>query len=72
MTDTPNLDDIQKPAAGAGSPTLPASDQKEAQMNEINQQAKAPPKPTAELRPRIVVLGVGGAGGNAVNNMIKA
>ncbi len=25
-----------------------------------------------ELRPRIVVLGVGGAGGNAVNNMIDA
>ena len=25
-----------------------------------------------ELKPRIVVLGVGGAGGNAVNNMIKA
>src|SRR5438105_13209569 len=26
----------------------------------------------AELRPRITVLGVGGAGGNAVNNMISA
>ena len=25
-----------------------------------------------ELRPRIVVIGVGGAGGNAVNNMIDA
>src|SRR5215469_3665123 len=25
-----------------------------------------------ELRPRITVLGVGGAGGNAVNNMIEA
>ena len=25
-----------------------------------------------ELRPRIVVIGVGGAGGNAVNNMIEA
>src|ERR1700733_202736 len=25
-----------------------------------------------ELRPRIIVLGVGGAGGNAVNNMIEA
>jgi cell division protein FtsZ len=25
-----------------------------------------------ELRPRITVLGVGGAGGNAVNNMIGA
>src|ERR1700743_3961273 len=25
-----------------------------------------------ELRPRITVLGVGGAGGNAVNNMISA
>ena len=29
------------------------------------------PEPT-ELRPRITVLGVGGAGGNAVNNMISA
>ena len=29
------------------------------------------PEPT-ELRPRITVLGVGGAGGNAVNNMIAA
>jgi cell division protein FtsZ len=28
--------------------------------------------PTKELRPRITVLGVGGAGGNAVNNMIEA
>jgi cell division protein FtsZ len=28
--------------------------------------------PTRELRPRITVLGVGGAGGNAVNNMIEA
>ena len=28
--------------------------------------------PTRELRPRITVLGVGGAGGNAVNNMISA
>jgi len=27
---------------------------------------------TTELRPRITVLGVGGAGGNAVNNMIEA
>ncbi len=27
---------------------------------------------TVELRPRIVVIGVGGAGGNAVNNMIAA
>ena len=25
-----------------------------------------------ELKPRIVVLGVGGAGGNAINNMIDA
>jgi len=25
-----------------------------------------------ELKPRIVVIGVGGAGGNAVNNMIDA
>ena len=25
-----------------------------------------------ELKPRITVLGVGGAGGNAVNNMINA
>ena len=25
-----------------------------------------------ELRPRITVFGVGGAGGNAVNNMIKS
>src|ERR1700748_1841350 len=29
------------------------------------------PKAT-ELKPRIVVFGVGGAGGNAVNNMIEA
>src|SRR5437868_8453146 len=29
------------------------------------------PRPT-ELKPRIVVFGVGGAGGNAVNNMIDA
>lgn len=28
--------------------------------------------PTPELRPRITVIGVGGAGGNAVNNMIRA
>jgi len=28
--------------------------------------------PTPELRPRISVIGVGGAGGNAVNNMIRA
>jgi cell division protein FtsZ len=27
---------------------------------------------TEELKPRIVVLGVGGAGGNAINNMIEA
>src|SRR4051812_18751501 len=27
---------------------------------------------TQELKPRIVVFGVGGAGGNAVNNMIEA
>ena len=26
----------------------------------------------AELKPRITVMGVGGAGGNAVNNMIEA
>ncbi len=28
--------------------------------------------PTTELKPRIVVIGVGGAGGNAVNNMIAS
>jgi len=27
---------------------------------------------TTELKPRILVFGVGGAGGNAVNNMIDA
>ena len=27
---------------------------------------------SVELKPRIVVIGVGGAGGNAVNNMIGA
>ena len=30
------------------------------------------PKKETELKPRIVVFGVGGAGGNAVNNMIKS
>ena len=30
------------------------------------------PQPEAQLRPRITVIGVGGAGGNAVNNMIRA
>ncbi len=30
------------------------------------------PSSTTELKPRIVVFGVGGAGGNAVNNMISA
>jgi len=30
------------------------------------------PKPEQQLRPRITVIGVGGAGGNAVNNMIRA
>ena len=29
------------------------------------------PKPT-DLKPRITVVGVGGAGGNAVNNMIRS
>jgi cell division protein FtsZ len=33
---------------------------------------KFKPAETRELRPRITVLGVGGAGGNAVNNMIAA
>ena len=31
-----------------------------------------PRRRTTELKPRIVVFGVGGAGGNAVNNMIEA
>jgi cell division protein FtsZ len=30
------------------------------------------PRTTSELKPRIAVFGVGGAGGNAVNNMIKS
>ena len=30
------------------------------------------PQPEQQLRPRITVIGVGGAGGNAVNNMIRA
>jgi cell division protein FtsZ len=30
------------------------------------------PQMDQELRPRITVFGVGGAGGNAVNNMIRA
>jgi cell division protein FtsZ len=30
------------------------------------------PSPEYELKPRIVVIGCGGAGGNAVNNMIRA
>ncbi|MTI10775.1 cell division protein FtsZ [Curvivirga aplysinae] len=30
------------------------------------------PPPITELKPRIVVVGVGGAGGNAVNNMIQS
>ena len=28
--------------------------------------------PKRELKPRIVVFGIGGAGGNAVNNMVTA
>jgi cell division protein FtsZ len=28
------------------------------------------PQPEPDLKPRITVVGVGGAGGNAVNNMI--
>ncbi|RVU34621.1 cell division protein FtsZ [Hwanghaeella grinnelliae] len=31
-----------------------------------------PPGPDPEMKPRIVVVGVGGAGGNAVNNMIAS
>ena len=30
------------------------------------------PEDTHDLRPRITVIGVGGAGGNAVNNMIRS
>jgi len=30
------------------------------------------PQIEPELKPRITVFGVGGAGGNAVNNMIKS
>ena len=30
------------------------------------------PKEEQELKPRITVVGVGGAGGNAVNNMIRS
>src|SRR5581483_5671974 len=30
------------------------------------------PKEFSDLKPRITVVGVGGAGGNAVNNMIRA
>ncbi|MDF1748978.1 MAG: cell division protein FtsZ, partial [Alphaproteobacteria bacterium] len=30
------------------------------------------PQSDADLKPRIVVVGVGGAGGNAVNNMIRS
>ena len=30
------------------------------------------PEVATELKPRIAVVGVGGAGGNAVNNMIKS
>lgn len=30
------------------------------------------PQPITEMKPRIVVVGVGGAGGNAVNNMIRS
>ena len=30
------------------------------------------PQPITEMKPRIVVIGVGGAGGNAVNNMIRS
>jgi cell division protein FtsZ len=33
---------------------------------------KSYPPQTKELKPRIVVFGVGGAGGNAVNNMIES
>ena len=30
------------------------------------------PKDEQDLKPRITVIGVGGAGGNAVNNMIRS
>ena len=30
------------------------------------------PQTESEIKPRITVIGVGGAGGNAVNNMIRA
>ena len=30
------------------------------------------PSDLIELRPKITVVGIGGAGGNAVNNMIKS
>ena len=31
-----------------------------------------PPEQPPELKPRIIVFGIGGAGGNAVNNMIRS
>ena len=37
----------------------------------MNNEPTLPIEP-AKLQPRIVVMGVGGAGGNAVNNMIKS
>ncbi|MBM86737.1 MAG: cell division protein FtsZ, partial [Rhodospirillaceae bacterium] len=30
------------------------------------------PRDESEIKPRITVVGVGGAGGNAVNNMIRS
>jgi cell division protein FtsZ len=37
----------------------------------INTNAELKPEPS-DLRPKIIVIGVGGAGGNAVNNMIRS
>ena len=51
-------------AAGRGNPR--------ARNQEATMALNLTPPDISELKPRITVFGVGGAGGNAVNNMITA
>jgi cell division protein FtsZ len=61
------------PATPAPAPTIPAETTQPAPRQEEERMINLSiPKDEPEIGPRITVVGVGGAGGNAVSNMIRA
>ena len=72
VTETDHLEDTQETIETKKEPTSSKKKSSSGAQNEGDMTINLKMPDITELKPKITVFGVGGAGGNAVNNMIKS